>query len=214
MTNMPDEKKKPAEKSASADKKAAAKKPAAKKPAAKKTAAKKPAAKKAPAKKPAENKSAGKKVVVKKAATRERAVERREAREKRPDGYYYAIGRRKRAVAQVKLYPEQKKLEVTVNGKALPDYFPVIDMREAVKAPLKAVGLDETVKVEVKVSGGGQRGQAEAVRHGIARALLLINPDYRLTLKKLGFLTRDPREKERRKYGLKKARRAPQWSKR
>jgi len=211
---MPDKKEKPAEKKAAA-KKPAAKKAPAKKAAAKKPAAKKPAAKKAPANKPAAaKKPAGKKVVVKSAATRERAVERREAREKRPDGYFYAVGRRKRAVAQTKLYPEQKKLEVIINGRALLDYFPVIDMREAIMAPLKAVGLDEVVKVEVKVSGGGQRGQAEAVRHGISRALLLINPDYRLTLKKLGFLTRDPREKERRKYGLKKARRAPQWSKR
>ncbi len=216
---MPDKKEKPAEKKEAAEKKTVAKKPAAKKAIPKKVAAKKPAAKSATADKKATPKketvakkpAAAKKIKVK-AKTKHRAAERRELREKRPDGYYYAVGRRKRAVSQTKLWPDQKKTEVTVNGKDYKEYFTVFDLREACVAALKAVGMEG--KIEAKVSGGGMRGQAEAVRLGVSRALLIINPDYRLTLKKLGFLTRDPREKERKKYGLKKARRAPQWSKR
>jgi small subunit ribosomal protein S9 len=115
-------------------------------------------------------------------------------------------------VAQVKLYPEGKG-EITVNGKDIKEYLPVYALQEAVMSPLATVGL-EKVKVEAKVSGGGVRGQAEAIRLGLSRALLLINADWRASLKKQGFLTRDPREKERKKPGLKKARRAPQWSKR
>jgi len=209
--------KKPAAKPATAGKKAAPKKPdAAKKPVAKPAAAKAKAGDKAAAKPAPEGKKpvvTSKKVKVK-AKTKQRSAERRELREKRPDGYYYAVGRRKRAVAQTKLWPEQKKTEIMVNGKDYTAYFMVYEQREAVVAPLKAVGMDENSKIEVKVSGGGMRGQSEAIRLGVSRALLLINPEYRLTLKKLGFLKRDPREKERRKYGLKKARRAPQWSKR
>jgi small subunit ribosomal protein S9 len=202
---MPENMEKPAEEKAE-------KKPAAKKTTAKKAAAKKPAAKKATAKTPAVKPAATAKKVA--AKSPQRAAERREAREKRPEGYVYAVGRRKRAVAQTKLWPEQKKTEITVNGKDYTEYFTVYVQREAVLSPLKAVGLDDSVKIEVKVQGGGMNGQSEAVRLGVSRALLLINPEYRLTLKKLGYLMRDPREKERRKYGLKKARRAPQWSKR
>lgn len=137
---------------------------------------------------------------------------RRERKEKRVDGYYFAIGRRKRAVAQVRLYPEGNG-EILVNGKDYKAYLPVYALQEAVLAPLATVGL-EKIRVEAKVAGGGMRGQAEAIRHGVARALLLINADWRTSLKKQGFLTRDPREKERKKPGLKKARRAPQWAKR
>jgi small subunit ribosomal protein S9 len=147
-----------------------------------------------------------------KAKTKQRAAERRNLKEKRPENYFFAIGRRKRAVAQTKLWLGNK-LQISVNGQDYEKYFPIYELRQALLAPLKAVGLDE-VKIEVKILGGGQRGQAEAVRLGIARALLLVNADHRLTLKKLGFLTRDPREKERKKFGLKKARRAPQWAKR
>ncbi|OIO51591.1 MAG: 30S ribosomal protein S9 [Parcubacteria group bacterium CG1_02_58_44] len=139
---------------------------------------------------------------------------RREAKEKRPDGYYFAVGRRKRAVSKTKLWTDGKKLEITVNGRDFKEYFPVFDLQEAVLAPLRTVGLDGVSKVEAQVEGGGMRGQAEAVRLGISRALLVFNADLRSSLKVEGFLTRDPREKERKKYGLKRARRAPQWSKR
>lgn len=192
------------------------KKPAA---AAKKAKPKKAATSKTPkAKKPAESKAKASKAKAKASkiagkSSEERSSERRTAREKRPDGYYYAVGRRKRAVAQVKLWLEHESLEVKVDGRDLKDYFPVSELQERVLSPLKAVGYD-TAKVEVQIGGGGMHGQAEAVRLALSRALLKVNPDYRLTLKKLGFLTRDPREKERRKYGLRKARRAPQWSKR
>jgi small subunit ribosomal protein S9 len=211
-----------------------------KKPAAKKAAGKtekKPAVvKRAAPKSSAGRKAAPKKIVVKptgshaaqghtvqatpartikvRAKTVQRAAERRSAKSKRPEGYFFAVGRRKRAVAQVKLWLDNKKQEITVNGRDYKAFFPVFELQTAVLAPLKALGLDAGAKIEIKVQGGGMRGQAEGSRHGISRALLLVNPDYRLTLKKLGFLTRDPREKERKKFGLKKARRAPQWAKR
>lgn len=128
--------------------------------------------------------------------------------------YFYAVGRRKRSIATVRLYPKGKGIITIVNtDKTLEEHIPVDIMQEAVRLPLKAVGHVDA-DVTVKVVGGGIHGQAEAIRLGIARALLKLNPDYRATLKPLGVLTRDPREKERKKYGLKKARRAPQFSKR
>ncbi len=181
----------------------------------KKSAEKKPVKKTAAAKKSAASKKTAPKKVAAKPAVRAVGTtksERRGKKEKRSDGYIYAVGRRKRAVAQVRLYPEGKG-EITVNGKDYKDYFPVYALREAVMAPLTTVGL-ENIKIDAKVSGGGVRGQAEAVRLGVSRALLLVNADWRASLKKQGFLTRDPREKERKKPGLKKARRAPQWAKR
>lgn len=126
--------------------------------------------------------------------------------------YIYAVGRRKRAVATTKLMMASSG-GIMVNGKAYDKYFPVYEQREAVLAPLRAVGKDDATIV-VRVSGGGLAGQSEAVRHGISRALIELNPDFRKSLKKLGFLTRDPREKERKKYGFKKARKRSQWAKR
>lgn len=127
--------------------------------------------------------------------------------------YLRAIGRRKRSIAQVRVYRRGDGL-ITINNRVYTEYFPRFDLQDAVSAPLKAVGQDDKVNISVKVAGGGIRGQAEATRHGISRALLLINPTFRVSLKKLGFLTRDSRRKERKKPGLKRARRAPQWSKR
>jgi len=124
-----------------------------------------------------------------------------------------SVGRRKRAIARVRLIRNGKGT-VSVNGKAMEEYFTTYDLRTQVVAPLKAVGQDTAVDVSVKVLGGGIRGQAEAIRHGIARSLIVLNPTFRKTLKKLGYLSRDPRQKERKKFGLKGARRAPQWSKR
>jgi small subunit ribosomal protein S9 len=126
--------------------------------------------------------------------------------------YLYARGRRKRAVATIKFWAVGNG-EMTVNGHPAKEYFKLFDQQDDAVAPLKAVGLEEATVV-VRVSGGGPRGQAEAVRLAVARALLKVNEEHRKSLKKLGFLTRDPREKERKKYGLKKARKAPQWAKR
>lgn len=124
-----------------------------------------------------------------------------------------AIGRRKTSVARVRLIKNGKGL-VTVNGKPMTGYFTTYELREQVMTPLKLTGQETAVDVSVKVDGGGVRGQAEAVRHGLSRALIQLNPTFRKSLKKLGYLTRDSRKKERKKFGLKGARRAPQWSKR
>lgn len=127
--------------------------------------------------------------------------------------YYSAVGRRKQAVARVQLYKNGTGT-VTVNGKSLKDFFKWDVWENTVLAPLKTVGQADKLDVIVTVRGGGLRGQADAVRHGISRALLMFNPVFRRGLKKVGFLKRDPRVKERKKYGLKKARRGPQWAKR
>ncbi len=126
--------------------------------------------------------------------------------EKKAQTYLYATGRRKTAVAQVRLYP-QGNGKVTINEKA------VTVAEQGYLAPLKLVGLS-AADVTVKVQGGGFAGQDEAIRHGISRAIVEMDENYKTTLRKAGFLTRDPREKERKKPGLKGARRAPQWSKR
>lgn len=126
--------------------------------------------------------------------------------------YYAAVGRRKTSVARVRL--SKGKGVITVNGRKFENYFPDIIWQIAVKSPLVLVGQEKTQDISVLVKGGGVNSQAEAVRHGIARALEKIDATLRPTLKKAGFLTRDPREKERKKYGLKRARRAPQFSKR
>ena len=123
------------------------------------------------------------------------------------------IGRRKEASAQVKLFSAGTG-KITVNNREYKDYFPTAVLNETLLAPLKLAARDATVDVSALVRGGGMRGQAEAVRLGISRALLLLDENLRKTLKKSSFLKRDPRVKERKKYGLKKARRAPQWAKR
>ncbi len=125
---------------------------------------------------------------------------------------YYGTGRRKTSVARVRLVPGEGN--VVVNGRTLPDYFGRKTLELIVKQPLNLTETLGKYDVLIKVAGGGPSGQAGAVRHGISRALLLADADYRPSLKKAGFLTRDPREKERRKYGLKKARKASQFSKR
>ncbi len=125
---------------------------------------------------------------------------------------YCGTGRRKESIARVRLVDGSGN--ITINGRDIEDYFPMETLKVKVRQPLEAVGVLGRYDVIVKVSGGGFSGQAGAVRHGIARALLESSPDYRQVLKKAGYLTRDPRMKERKKYGLKKARRAPQFSKR
>lgn len=123
-----------------------------------------------------------------------------------------ATGKRKRAIALVRIL--EGKGELIVNGKDYTSYFPLFELQKTVEAPLVITDTRSTTDVSVKVVGGGMRGQAEAVRHGISRALLLKNNDFKKTLRSEGFLTRDSRIKERKKPGLKRARRAPQFSKR
>jgi small subunit ribosomal protein S9 len=125
---------------------------------------------------------------------------------------YYGTGRRKKAIARVYLMPGTGK--VTINKKDMDEYFGLETLKVIVRQPLAATENADKFDVLVNVKGGGYTGQAGAIRHGIARALLQVDADYRPVLKKEGFLTRDPRMKERKKYGLKAARRAPQFSKR
>ena len=127
--------------------------------------------------------------------------------------YLYANGKRKTSVARVRLY-ENGNGNVTVNGKNLEDYLILNERISAVKTALRLTGHLKTFDISIKVEGGGINSQAEAMRHGIAKGLLLHDPALRVTLKKAGLLTRDPRMKERKKYGLHRARRAPQFSKR
>lgn len=126
--------------------------------------------------------------------------------------YYEAVGRRKRAVARVRLYPGDG--EIVVNDKELKVYFGRPQDWRDVVAPLHLTDNEAAFNVSVRVKGGGVTGQAHAIRHGVARALLVVSPDLRPALKRAGFLTRDPREKERKKPGLKRARKAPQYTKR
>lgn len=126
--------------------------------------------------------------------------------------YYEAVGRRKNAISRVRLF--ENGSEILINDKDYRTYFPMPEFQKAIESPLKIANLLGKFKITAKVKGGGRRGQAEAVRHGISRALVIYNSEFKRILKPHGFLKRDPRVKERRKYGLKKARRAPQWSKR
>ena len=125
---------------------------------------------------------------------------------------YSGTGRRKNAVARVRLVPGTGK--ITVNKKDVEEYIPHADLREVINQPFGVTETKGAYDVIVNVNGGGYAGQSGAIRHGIARALLEADKDYRPALKAAGFLTRDPRMKERKKYGLKAARRAPQFSKR
>lgn len=122
------------------------------------------------------------------------------------------VGRRKTSVSRIKL--ELGGGKIVINNKPLNEYFPAIDLQNIVLEPLKKIGKEKDFDVNVVVSGGGTRGQVVAVQLGIARALVKYNEDWKKTLKTLGLLTRDARIKERKKFGLKKARRAPQWAKR
>ena len=125
---------------------------------------------------------------------------------------YYGTGRRKSAVARVYLLPG--KGNIIINKRGIDDYYGMETLKLIVRQPLELTGTVAKFDVKVNVFGGGFTGQAGAIRHGISRALLEADEDFRLPLKKAGFLTRDPRMKERKKYGLKGARRAPQFSKR
>ena len=125
---------------------------------------------------------------------------------------YLGTGRRKSSVARVRLVPGEGK--IVINNRDVEDYVPFETLREVIRQPLNTTETLGSYDILVNVHGGGYTGQAGAIRHGVARALLNVDPDFRPALKKAGFLTRDPRMKERKKYGLKGARRAPQFSKR
>ena len=125
---------------------------------------------------------------------------------------YYGTGRRKSSVARVRLVPGNGN--ITINGRTIDEYFGLDTLKVVVRQPLEATSTTDKFDVIVTVRGGGVSGQAGAIRHGLSRALLQADEDYRPVLKKEGYLTRDPRMKERKKYGLKGARRAPQFSKR
>ena len=127
--------------------------------------------------------------------------------------YFYGTGRRKSSVARVRVY-ENGTGSIIINGRDINDYFGLETLKLIVNQPLISTDMVGKVDIVVTVCGGGVSGQAGAIRHGLSRALLGLNPEYRATLKAAGFLTRDPRMKERKKYGLKAARRAPQFSKR
>ena len=125
---------------------------------------------------------------------------------------YQAVGRRKKAIARVRLIPGDGK--IVINGRDIDNYFGLETLKMTVRQPLALTSLEGRYDVLVNVCGGGLSGQAGAIRHGISRALVKADPELRPAIKKAGFLTRDPRMKERKKYGLKAARRAPQFSKR
>ena len=127
--------------------------------------------------------------------------------------YYEAVGRRKTAIARVRLFESGKDV-FTVNEKPLEDHVQVKDHQLIAKESLEKAAPETKFSVSVLVKGGGPHAQAEAIRHGISRALVKFNPDFRLALKAFGFFTRDPRMRERKKFGLKRARRARQWRKR
>lgn len=127
--------------------------------------------------------------------------------------YFYGTGRRKSSIARVRVF-ENGTGAITINGRDIDEYFGLDTLKLIVRQPLVTTDMAGKVDVVVTVEGGGVSGQAGAIRHGLSRALVVLNPEYRAALKAAGFMTRDPRMKERKKYGLKAARRAPQFSKR
>lgn len=170
--------------------------------------------KKETVKKTVKKKIKEKKVIKKdpKKVVKKRVKEKSEA-PKKVNKYYSAIGRRKTAVARIRLFTQGKK-EFLVNDKPYKDYFPTLELQKIASASLETMKCLERFYISAKVKGGGVHSQAEAIRHGIARALILFNSNFHKRLKKVGYLTRDPRMRERKKFGLKRARRAPQWQKR
>lgn len=171
---------------------------------------------KTPAKKTAISKKAPKKPAakaVKTAKPKAEAATPKSTTPKKTGTYFYAYGKRKTATASIRMYTNGKGI-FTINNRTFENYFPLFIDQDRVLSPLRATNTQKQFDITVKVFGGGVHAQAEAARHGIAKALLEYQADLRSTLKPLGYLTRDPRVKERKKYGLKRARRAPQWQKR
>lgn len=128
--------------------------------------------------------------------------------------YLKGLGRRKTSTARIRLFNNEEGKNFSVNGKPLEKYFPTLELQKTVLSPFEKMSCLGQFDVKVLVNGGGLNSQAEAIRNGIAKALVLFNPEFRKRLKKAGYLTRDSRMRERKKFGLKRARRAPQWQKR
>ncbi len=128
--------------------------------------------------------------------------------------YFEAVGRRKTAIARVRIFKSENNLSVIVNDKNLKDYFPLKKYQDIAIASFRILVIKDNFKMLIKVKGGGINAQAEAIRLGSARALIIFNPEWRAILKKAGYLRRDPRKVERKKFGLRKARRPQQWRKR
>lgn len=126
--------------------------------------------------------------------------------------YCEGVGRRKTSIARVRIYPQKKEKTFLINDKNFEDYFKTLELRKIIESPFKEIG--SSFYTTVKVSGGGIRSQATALKLGISRALVVFNPEFRLRLRSADYLTRDARKRERKKFGLKRARRAPQWRKR
>ena len=172
-----------------------------------------------------------KKVIVKKPAAKKPAVKKTEKPEKiapvldladekveevevkESTRFFEGIGRRKTAIARVRIFTKGDK-QILVNEKPYTSYFTSIELQQVATGSLQKMNCMDRFFINIKTQGGGINAQAEAVRHGIARALVLFNPDFRKRLRRVGYLTRDPRMRERKKFGLKRARRAPQWQKR
>lgn len=154
-----------------------------------------------------------KKATTKKTTTKKTSKKKKPVAKPKPAKYFEAVGRRKTAVARVRLFTQGER-QILVNEKPYQDFFPTLELQQIALAALDRMKAFDKFKVSARVKGGGIHAQAEAVRHGIARALVKFNPDFRKRLRRVGFLTRDPRMRERKKFGLKRARRAPQWSKR
>lgn len=152
------------------------------------------------------------KAVVKNTSVKKAPSKKASTKKVESSRYYEGKGGRKTSIARVRISSKVKG--ITVNDKAYKEYFKEVRLQKDVEAPFEVMGLTEQMGATVKVKGGGLKGQAGAVRHGLARALVLFNEEFRKRLRKEGFLTRDPRMVERKKYGLRKARRAPQWAKR
>lgn len=140
-------------------------------------------------------------------------MDTQKTKQKTAKKYFEAVGRRKEAVARVRITPDSKT-EFVVNDKQLTEYFAIVTLHMIAEAALNLTQMKKDMGVSVKVVGSGVHAQAEAIRLGIARALIKLSPELRTPLKQAGFLKRDPRQVERKKFGLRKARRAPQWSKR
>jgi len=138
---------------------------------------------------------------------------RKKPKEEKIDKFYQAIGKRKTSIARVRIWTRGEK-EFLINKKPLAEYFPTPELQKITTASLEKMKCTQKFKILVLVKGGGISSQAEAIRHGLAKTLVLFNPDFRKRLKKAGFLRRDARRRERKKFGLKRARRAPQWKKR
>lgn len=128
--------------------------------------------------------------------------------------YYEGVGGRKTATARVRIYPKKKEKKIIINEKSLSEYFPILEFQKIVLSPLEITDNLNKFFISIKVKGGGQRGQAEAIRLGLSRALEKYDSNLRAVLKGAGFLTRDARQRERKKFGLRRARRARQWRKR